>query len=198
MGEGGPRTLVNGSAVGYYGNRYEEVDESALPGTGFLAEVCQDWERAALAAQAHGVRVVLLRTGVVACRRGRGAATDARADKARNGWTDRRGHAVVPVDPRRRCGRAHSACHRPGRRRRARSTLSLRASCSKGCSRRRWAMPSIGLQCADTCVCHPVDARRRRTARSGWTACRAPGCPAGGYVVPLCGGGRCPRGPILR
>ena len=65
MGEGGPRTLINGSAVGYYGNRSEEVDETALPGTGFLAEVCQDWEREALAAQAHGVRVVLLRTGVV-------------------------------------------------------------------------------------------------------------------------------------
>ena len=63
--DGGPHTLVNASAVGYYGNRSEEVDERAEPGSGFLAEVCTGWEREALAAQGHGARVVLLRTGVV-------------------------------------------------------------------------------------------------------------------------------------
>lgn len=62
---GGPQTLVNASAVGYYGNRDEEVDESAAPGQGFLAEICRRWEASAQAAAAHGVRVVVLRTGIV-------------------------------------------------------------------------------------------------------------------------------------
>jgi uncharacterized protein (TIGR01777 family) len=65
IGADGPRTLVNASAVGYYGNREEEVDESAVPGTGFLAEVCQRWEASARAGEAAGVRVVCLRTGIV-------------------------------------------------------------------------------------------------------------------------------------
>lgn len=66
IGPDGPRILVNASAVGYYGNREEEeVDESAGPGTGFLAEVCGGWEASARAAEAAGVRVVLLRTGIV-------------------------------------------------------------------------------------------------------------------------------------
>jgi hypothetical protein len=51
--------------VGYYGDREKEVDESASPGTGFLADVCQRWEAAAMAATADGVRVVRLRTGLV-------------------------------------------------------------------------------------------------------------------------------------
>lgn len=61
----GPRVLVSASAVGYYGNRgAEELDESAQPGRGFLAEVCRAWETATLPAQRAGVRVVLLRTGL--------------------------------------------------------------------------------------------------------------------------------------
>lgn len=65
IGQDGPRTLVNASAVGYYGSREEPVDESAGPGTGFLAELCQRWEASACAAEAAGVRVVRLRTGIV-------------------------------------------------------------------------------------------------------------------------------------
>ena len=65
IGADGPRTLVNASAVGYYGNRVDEVDESAGPGSGFLAEVCRQWEAAARAAESAGVRVVCLRTGIV-------------------------------------------------------------------------------------------------------------------------------------
>jgi uncharacterized protein (TIGR01777 family) len=62
---GGPRTLVSGSAIGYYGNRGDEiVDESTGPGKGFLAEVVQDWEAATRPAERAGVRVVRLRTGV--------------------------------------------------------------------------------------------------------------------------------------
>lgn len=61
-----PGVLISGSAVGYYGNRGDSwLEESAAPGDGFLAEVCADWEKEALAAEALGTRVVNLRTGVV-------------------------------------------------------------------------------------------------------------------------------------
>src|SRR5262249_5531235 len=61
-----PRVLVSGSAIGYYGARGDEpLDETAAPGAGFLAEVCQAWEREALAAEALDMRVVRLRLGIV-------------------------------------------------------------------------------------------------------------------------------------
>lgn len=61
-----PRVLVSASAVGFYGDRGEELlDESSQPGSGFLAEVCVDWEREALAAAKLGVRVVCIRIGIV-------------------------------------------------------------------------------------------------------------------------------------
>ncbi|MGD9572209.1 MAG: TIGR01777 family oxidoreductase [Thermoleophilia bacterium] len=64
--EGTARVLVNGSAVGYYGPTGDrEVDEAAAPGQDFLADTAVAWEREALRAAAHGVRVVLVRTGIV-------------------------------------------------------------------------------------------------------------------------------------
>jgi len=61
-----PKVLVNGSAVGIYGDRGDEVlTESSAPGTGYLAELCHEWEETAAEAEALGVRVVRLRTGVV-------------------------------------------------------------------------------------------------------------------------------------
>jgi len=61
-----PSVLLSGSAVGYYGDRGDEsVDEESASGTDFLAGVARDWESAAVAAQDAGVRVVLLRTGIV-------------------------------------------------------------------------------------------------------------------------------------
>jgi hypothetical protein len=61
-----PAVLINASAVGYYGDRGDEViDEGAAPGRGFLAEVCQAWEREAERAEALGLRVVRLRLGIV-------------------------------------------------------------------------------------------------------------------------------------
>jgi uncharacterized protein len=67
----GPRTLVNASAVGYYGSREDPVDEAAPPGRSFLAGVCSDWEQTARAAEAAGARVVLARIGaVLACEGG--------------------------------------------------------------------------------------------------------------------------------
>ncbi len=61
-----PRVLVSASAVGFYGDRGEELlTETSAPGDDFLARLCQDWERSALAAAASDVRVVVVRTGVV-------------------------------------------------------------------------------------------------------------------------------------
>ncbi|GAA2443389.1 TIGR01777 family oxidoreductase [Streptomyces macrosporus] len=66
-----PRTLIVGSAVGYYGDTGDRaVDESAPPGSGFLADVCQEWEEAAAAAEEAGVRTVYARTGLVVARHG--------------------------------------------------------------------------------------------------------------------------------
>jgi uncharacterized protein (TIGR01777 family) len=61
-----PRVLVSASAVGYYGDRgEEELTEAASPASDFLAKVCVEWEREALAAERAGVRVALARTGIV-------------------------------------------------------------------------------------------------------------------------------------
>ena len=58
-----PSVFLSGSAIGYYGARGDEVlDETSSLGTGFLAEVCQQWESAATGA---GTRTVFLRTGIV-------------------------------------------------------------------------------------------------------------------------------------
>ncbi|MGL4306530.1 MAG: TIGR01777 family oxidoreductase [Mycobacteriaceae bacterium] len=59
-------TLINASAVGFYGDTGNLiVDESEPNGTGFLAELCKDWEQATGTAAAAGARVIQLRTGVV-------------------------------------------------------------------------------------------------------------------------------------
>jgi uncharacterized protein len=67
LGKGGQtRTLINGSAIGFYGpHDDEELTEESAPGSDYLSKVCVDWEKAAQPASIHGVRVVLLRTGVV-------------------------------------------------------------------------------------------------------------------------------------
>jgi uncharacterized protein (TIGR01777 family) len=64
--ENRPKVLVCASGAGFYGNhRREAVDESSPRGEGFLADVCAGWEKAALRAESLGVRVILLRTGMV-------------------------------------------------------------------------------------------------------------------------------------
>lgn len=61
-----PRVLVSGSAVGYYGDRGDEVlTEDSSPGDGFLAEVVRAWEDATGPAADAGIRVVKLRSGIV-------------------------------------------------------------------------------------------------------------------------------------
>lgn len=66
-----PRVLVSASAIGFYGDRGDELlTEESAGGTGFLAEVCRGWEDAAVGAEAHGVRTVRIRIGVVLGREG--------------------------------------------------------------------------------------------------------------------------------
>jgi len=66
-----PRTLVAASAIGFYGERGDDIlSESAPAGSGFLAEVCQAWERESGAAQELGVRTAIVRIGVVLGRDG--------------------------------------------------------------------------------------------------------------------------------
>ena len=66
-----PGVLLSGSAVGYYGDRGDAVlDESAAAGADFAAQLCKAWEAAALGAEKSGLRVCLLRTGLVLSRQG--------------------------------------------------------------------------------------------------------------------------------
>jgi len=64
--DSGPRVLLCGSAIGYYGDTGDRVvDETAGQGAGFLAELVRDWEAATSPARTAGIRVVNLRSGVV-------------------------------------------------------------------------------------------------------------------------------------
>lgn len=66
-----PGVLVSMSAVGYYGNRGDEVlTEESAAGEGFLADVCRQWEAATDSATRKGIRAVHLRTGLVLSRKG--------------------------------------------------------------------------------------------------------------------------------
>ena len=61
-----PKALINASAIGIYGPRDNTpLNEAAVSGSGFLADLCREWEAEALKAKGLGVRVVLLRTGIV-------------------------------------------------------------------------------------------------------------------------------------
>src|SRR4051812_14434388 len=61
-----PSVLVSSSAVGFYGDRGDEIlTEASPPGSGFLSDVCVQWEREALGAREFGLRVVLIRIAVV-------------------------------------------------------------------------------------------------------------------------------------
>lgn len=64
--ENPPSNFLCGSAIGFYGNRQDEIlTEDSAPGDNFLAEFCQDWEAAAQPAVDAGIRTVWLRTGLV-------------------------------------------------------------------------------------------------------------------------------------
>lgn len=64
--KGKPQVFISGSAIGYYGNRNDElIDENSSAGQGFLPDVCKAWESAAEYACRDDLRIVKLRTGVV-------------------------------------------------------------------------------------------------------------------------------------
>ena len=87
-----PSVLVSGSAIGYYGDRGDEVlTESSGPGDDLLARLCVDWEAAAAPAADAGIRVATIRTGIVLDRRRRRAAQAAAAVQARPRRADRIG-----------------------------------------------------------------------------------------------------------
>jgi NAD dependent epimerase/dehydratase family enzyme len=61
-----PKTLVCASAIGFYGDRGDEVlNEQSAPGSGFLVDVCREWEAAAATATDLGMRVVLGAGGII-------------------------------------------------------------------------------------------------------------------------------------
>ena len=61
-----PKVLVSASAIGFYGDRGEEIlDESSSAGSGFLSEVAKQWEEATMVAADAGIRVVNLRFGII-------------------------------------------------------------------------------------------------------------------------------------
>lgn len=66
-----PRALLNASAIGYYGPRDDDlIDEETRAGAGFLSALCLQWETEAKRAETYGVRVVLLRTGILLSKNG--------------------------------------------------------------------------------------------------------------------------------
>lgn len=61
-----PATLISASAIGYYGNRGDEVlTEASAPGNDFLADVCREWEATTALATEKGIRVVNTRFGII-------------------------------------------------------------------------------------------------------------------------------------
>ena len=66
-----PRVFISASAIGYYGDRHDEpLNEMSSAGTGFLADVCREWEAASKPAADAGIRTVQLRTCMVLSREG--------------------------------------------------------------------------------------------------------------------------------
>ncbi len=69
--EDGPKILISASAIGYYGNRGDEVlTEASKPGDDFLARLAQEWEAEAVKAEALGMRVARLRFGIILAKQG--------------------------------------------------------------------------------------------------------------------------------
>ncbi len=60
-----PKVLVSASAIGFYGNTAEPVDETSKPGRGFLPDLCVEWEAVTSTAKNAGIRVVIPRIGIV-------------------------------------------------------------------------------------------------------------------------------------
>ncbi|QDU82059.1 Epimerase family protein [Polystyrenella longa] len=69
--ENPPEVLISSSAIGYYGDRGEsQLTEESAPGTGFLPDTCKLWEGATTPASDAGIRVAIIRTGIVLSKEG--------------------------------------------------------------------------------------------------------------------------------
>ena len=147
-----PRVFVSGSAIGYYGNRGDEVlTEQSAPGDDFLAEVCVAWEAETQPAADAGVRTVLTRTGIVLDAHGGALGQDAAAVQARARRPAGLGQAVDELDRARRRGRRDPPRDRrrvgarpgqprraePGHQRRVRRARSARCCTGRRSCRRR-------------------------------------------------------------
>lgn len=115
-----PRVLLCGTAIGYYGDTGDRrVDEDAPAGTGFLAELCQEWEAAADPARAAGIRTVCARTGLVVAAGGGawgGSSRSSRPGSAGGSATDGSSGASSRCTTRsRRCGTSWTRTRSPAR-----------------------------------------------------------------------------------
>jgi uncharacterized protein (TIGR01777 family) len=113
---GPPPALVSASAVGFYGNRGNEiVTEDTKPGRGFLAMVCREWEAATAPARKAGIRVVNLRTGFVISLESPGLAKMLPPFKAGLGGRIGSGRQYMSwIDLDDEVGLIHHALARPG------------------------------------------------------------------------------------
>ena len=69
--QGRPRVMICASAIGFYGDRGEEIlTEDSPAGTGFVADLCREWEASSAPATAAGIRVIHMRLGIVLARNG--------------------------------------------------------------------------------------------------------------------------------
>jgi uncharacterized protein (TIGR01777 family) len=92
-----PAVLINGSAVGFYGDVPDgDVDENTPRGKGFLAEVCEQWEAEAAQASKFDIRVAMIRTGIVLEREGGALKRMLGAFKMYTGGTPGSGRQWVP------------------------------------------------------------------------------------------------------
>ena len=120
-----PAVLVSGSAIGFYGDRGDEMLTEASPPPppgNFLSDVCVAWEAATANAEAAGIRTVHLRTGIVLSKDGGALAPHAAAVQARARRTDRLRPPVHELGVDRRRGRRDPPRHRHADGPRARST----------------------------------------------------------------------------
>lgn len=111
-----PQLFVSASAVGYYGNRGDEIlAEDSGPGAGFLAMVCREWEGATGVARKAGIRVVNLRTGFVISPLGPGLGKMLPPFKAGLGGRIGSGRQYLSwIDLDDHIGLIHHALTRPG------------------------------------------------------------------------------------
>ena len=124
--------LVSGSAVGYYGDRGDEVlTETSSPGQGFLSDVVRAWEGASKPAVDAGLRVVYVRTGIVMAPEGGAFGPVLPLARLGLGGPLGSGPAVVAVDHAARRGPRDPAPRRPADARRAVQPHRARSRCRR-------------------------------------------------------------------